>query len=118
MTRPLLAVAALAALGALSSCGTPDPAYVQTDYRYHQRGEVQVCYNDQKATPELVQSMADDICKQYDRRAELWLQQKYQCSWSAPTLATFYCRARPGENPPPLVSKKAPMRHDPSLPAY
>jgi dTDP-4-dehydrorhamnose reductase len=109
-------VAALAGLIPLVAGCAPEAPYVYTDYRYHQRGQVIVCYSDEKGTPEQVKALADEVCRQYDRVAMLQLQQEYQCSWTAPTQAVFHCMPRPGENPPPIVQHHAPMRHDPALP--
>lgn len=108
--------AALAASGLilLAGCATEAP-YVYTDYRYHQRGQVIVCYSPDNATPELVKSLADGVCQQYDRMAKFQLQQPYQCSWTAPTQAIFACVPRPGENPPPIQQHLSPMRHDTPL---
>jgi len=93
-----------------------DAPYLYSDYRYHQRGSVIVCYSDENTTPEQVKAMADEVCRQYDRVARLQLQQPYQCSWTVPTQALFNCVPRPGENPPPIIRHNAPMRHDPPLP--
>ena len=99
----------------LCGCATERP-YVFTDYRYHQRGQVIVCYNERDSKPEEVKGLADDICKQYDRMAYLALEQSNQCSWTAPDQAFFFCVPRPGETPAPLVERMSPMRHDPRLP--
>ena len=114
--HPLLRPAAVLVLAGLLTACTAEAPYLWTDYRYHQRGQVIVCYSDEKATPEQVKALADEVCRQYDRMASLQLQQKYQCSWTAPTQALFACVARPGESPPPIIQHLAPMRHDVPLP--
>jgi hypothetical protein len=98
----------------LAGCSAEAP-YVTTDYRYHQRGTVQVCLNDETATTADAKKLADEICRQYERTSRLSLVQPYQCSWTAPTLVTFACVARPGETPPPFAEHLSPMRHDPTL---
>lgn len=100
----------LAATTLLTGCAG-DPPYAQTDYRYHQQGQVQICYNSH-STPEQVAAVAEEICNRYKRTAVLWQTQTYQCEWRNPNLATFYCTARPGETPPPVIDKHAPLRHD------
>jgi hypothetical protein len=100
---------------ALAAC-SPEPPQVLTDYRFHQRGTVAICFSEEKSTIADVTAMADDICRQYDRVAKLVLQQPYQCSWTAPTEAYFACIPRPGESPPKIVPHLAPMRHDSALP--
>ena len=115
MFRPPSSAVALALALLVAGCAAEKP-YVWTDYRYHQRGVVIVCYSDEKATPAQIKALADEVCAQYDRIATLQLQQEYQCSWTAPTQATFPCVPRPGENPPPITPHNAPMRHDLPLP--
>jgi len=105
--RRLLTV--VIALGPLAGCGGGEP-YVLTDYRQHQTGQVEVCYDDQKTSLAQAQKLADGICGQYERVASFQLRQKYQCNWTTPTIALFYCVARPGETPPPFVPQKAPLR--------
>lgn len=107
--RFTLAVAATAAV--LSACAA-EPPFVLTDYRSLQLGYVKVCYSTENTTPEKVFALAETECSRYDRTARLQIQQLGQCSWTAPTVATFVCEARPGETPPPLVIRNAPMRHD------
>lgn len=97
----------LAAL--LAGCGGGAP-YVLSDYRLHQQGMVEVCYDDKSTSAEQTLKLASDICKQYDRMATLQLVQKNQCNWSTPDIALYYCVARPGEHPRPLVPQKAPLR--------
>ncbi len=103
----------LAAL--LSGCGGGRP-YVATDYRVHQRGLVLVCFDPALTTIDQAKTLADTVCKEYDRVAKYFLEQKDQCSWRAPTQVTFTCVARPGENPPPFTDRRNPMRHEPALP--
>ena len=115
--RPFLsALAGLLALAApLAGCMSERP-YLFSDYRYHQRGQVIICYSARDSKPEEVKVLADDICRQYDRMAVLALEQGNQCSWTAPDEAFFACVPRPGETPAPIVERKSPMRHDPRLP--
>jgi hypothetical protein len=101
----------------LSGC-TPEEPYIFTDYRWHQRGTVIACYNDESATVDQARALADGICRQFDRTAQLQLLQPYQCSWTAPTQAIFSCVARPGETPSPILLHNAPMRHDTPLPPW
>lgn len=107
-------IALLALAGLLSACAE-DP-FVTTDYRFHQRGLVTVCYNPETATRAKAQVLAEEICRQYDRVAKFSMEQPYQCSWTAPTQAMFNCVPRQGEAPPPVTEQSAPMRHDPKLP--
>jgi hypothetical protein len=112
---PLKSIAfALSGATLLTGCVTEAP-YVTSDYRYHQRGTVQICFDDGSATIKDIKPLADDICRTIDRTSKLAYVQPYQCNWTAPTMATFSCVPRPGETPPPLVDHSAPMRHDPSL---
>jgi hypothetical protein len=108
-------VAILASSMFLAACVAEAP-YVYTDYRFHQRGAVIVCYNEDQASPAQVNALAEEICRQYDRTAQFVLQQPFQCSWSAPTQVTYSCVARPGETPGPIIPHRPPMRHDPPLP--
>ena len=100
---------ALLAIFALAGCGGGDP-YVLTDYRYHQRGIVEVCYDQGKTTLDQARALADGVCGQYDRMARFEIAQRNQCNWRTPDLAEFYCVARPGETPLPFVEQKAPLR--------
>lgn len=103
------AVGALSLAAWLAGCGGGAP-YVLSDYRLHQKGMVEVCY-DEKSTPQdRVLKLADSICGQYDRMAALQLVQQDQCNWTTPDIALYYCVARPGEHPRPLVPQKAPLR--------
>jgi hypothetical protein len=102
---------------ALAGCADEKP-YVMSDYRYHQRGMVQACFSEQTGTLAQATELAEGICRQYDRTAKLQLLQPYQCSWTAPTLATYSCVARPGETPAPILLHNAPMRHDTPLPPW
>lgn len=102
-SAPLLALLALLA-------GCAERPYLRSDYRIHQSGRVEVCYNKEKATPREVWQLAENVCERYDRTAELKLQQVGQCSWTAPSLAYFSCEARPGETPAPFVKQNAPLR--------
>jgi hypothetical protein len=101
----------------LSACAEEKP-YVMSDYRFHQRGVVLACYNEEHATLAQAEAVAEEVCHQFDRTAKVQLVQPYQCSWSAPTLVTLSCVARPGENPGPILLHNAPMRHDTPLPAW
>jgi hypothetical protein len=105
--KPILAIA-LAAV-ALSGCGGGRP-FVLTDYRDHQKGIVEVCYDHGSTSMAQASQLADHICDQYDRVASLQLHQFNQCSWTTPDIALFYCVARPGETPPAFVPQKAPLR--------
>lgn len=118
MNKPLSLLLLLGTLLGLTACETEKP-YVMSDYRYHQRGVVLACFNEENATVADVQKVVEEeVCRQYDRTAEVQLVQPYQCSWSAPTLVTLHCSARPGENPGPILQHGAPMRHDTPLPAW
>jgi hypothetical protein len=112
--KPTQGLLFLFILTGLGGCAPEEP-YVLSDYRFHQRGTVLACYSDDTATVAQAQTLAEGICQQYDRTAKLQLLQPYQCSWSAPTLATFSCAARPGETPAPILLHNAPMRHDTPL---
>jgi hypothetical protein len=101
----------------LAGCADEKP-YVMSDYRFHQRGVVQACFSEENGTLAQATALAEGICKQYDRTAQLQLVQKLQCSWTAPTLATYTCVARPGETPTPILLHNAPMRHDTPLPPW
>ncbi len=101
------AVALVAALAA--GCGGGAP-YVLTDYRSHQKGIVEVCYDHTMTSMAQATQLADHVCDQYDRTASLQLRQRDQCNWATPDVAMFYCVARPGESPRPLVPQKAPLR--------
>lgn len=107
----------VAILMSLAGCADEKP-YVMSDYRYHQRGIVQACYSDDTASLPQATALAEDVCKQFDRTAQLQLLQPYQCSWTAPVLATYSCVARPGESPAPILLHNAPMRHDTPLPPW
>jgi hypothetical protein len=107
-------VFALTGLVLLAGCSAKAP-YVITDYRYHQRGIVQICFDEKTATVADLKPLSEEICRRIDRTAKIAYVQPYQCSWTTSTLATYLCAARPGETPPPLVDHPAPMRHDPSL---
>jgi len=110
LSLPLVALA-------LSACAADKP-YIMTDYRAHQRGIIQACYNEETATLAQTQELAEEVCHQFDRTAQVQLIQRYQCSWSAPTLVTLSCVARPGETPAPILLHNAPMRHDTPLPPW
>jgi hypothetical protein len=116
MKKPLR-LAPLLLLLSLSACSAEKP-YVMSDYRFHQRGVVLACYNEENATLAQAEAAAEEVCHQFDRTAKVQLVQPYQCSWSAPTLVTLSCVARPGENPGPILLHNAPMRHDTPLPAW
>jgi hypothetical protein len=103
-----LVIFALLLLGACAS-----KPYLRTDYVSHQAGLVQVCYDPDSTTPKQAQQLAEDVCKRYDRMSLIYLTQENQCSWAAPTLATYMCAARPGEHPAPLVRQRAPLRIEP-----
>lgn len=109
----------LALLALLSSvvagCAGEAP-YLLTDYRYHQRNQVIVCFNEARNKLADAKAMADGVCEQYDRTSQLALLQPNQCSFTAPTQAVFTCAARPGETPAPMPRRSAPMRHDAPLP--
>jgi hypothetical protein len=117
MNKPLSLLLLIGTLAALTACESEKP-YVMTDYRFHQRGIVLACFNEENATIADAQKVAEEVCRQYDRTAEVQLVQPYQCSWRAPTLVTLHCTARPGENPGPILQHGAPMRHDTPLPAW
>ncbi|HEY1722731.1 MAG TPA: hypothetical protein VGG27_15915 [Magnetospirillaceae bacterium] len=95
--------------GTVASCGGGDP-YVLSDYRLHQLGKVEVCYDDHMTSIDQARVLADGICQQYSRMASFELAQRDQCNWRTPDIALFYCVAKPGEKPPPLVPQKAPLR--------
>ena len=116
MKKPLCLLP-LAALALLSACESEKP-FVLTDYRFHQRGVVQACYNEEHGSLAQAQALAEEVCRQFDRTSQVQLVQPYQCSWSAPTLVTLSCVARPGEAPGPILLHNAPMRHDTPLPAW
>ena len=99
----------------LGSCAAEAP-YVYTDYRFHQRGQVIVCYDDSTTKMTEIKAIADEICRQYDRTSQFVLKQSSQCSWTVPDQAIYTCVPRPGENPPPIIPHMAPMRHDAELP--
>ncbi|WP_146002659.1 hypothetical protein [Telmatospirillum siberiense] len=106
---------ATAVTAAVMLAGCAEDPYLSTDYRYHQRGVVQVCINEDTASIADAKKLADETCRPFDRTSKLALIQRYQCSWTAPTLVAFSCVARPGETPPPFAEHLSPMRHDPSL---
>ncbi len=112
-SKSVRVAAALAAplLYLLAACGGGDP-YVLSDYRSHQHGVVEVCFDEGKSRLADATRLADDVCRQYDRMAELELRQADQCNWATPTLALYYCVARPGETPAPLVPQQAPLRRN------
>jgi len=112
--RPLLL---LGLTLALTACEAEKP-FILSDYRLHQRGVVQACFNEENATVADAVKVAEEVCRQYDRTVAVQLVQPYQCSWSAPTQVTMTCVARPGENPGPVLQHGAPMRHDTPLPAW
>lgn len=99
------------AIAILSACAA-EPPYLLTNYRAHSMGYVKICYSTDNATPEQVRDLAEEVCNQVQRTALLRLQQTGQCSWTAPTIATFTCEARPGETPPPLVRRSSPMQRN------
>ncbi len=118
MNKPLSLLLLIGTVAGLSACESEKP-FVLSDYRYHQRGVVQACYNEDHATIEDVLKLVEkEVCSQYDRTAEVQLVQPLQCSWTAPTMVTLHCVARPGENPGPILQHGAPMRHDTPLPAW
>ena len=95
--------------GLLAGCGGGQP-YVLTDYRQHQTGRVEVCYDGHKTSLDQARALADGVCDQYSRMAKFEISQRNQCNWRTPDIALFYCVARPGETPPPFVPQKAPLR--------
>jgi len=115
--HPIVRVSPFLLLIALAACADEKP-YIMSDYRYHQRGVVQACYSEENGTLAQATELAEGICKQFDRTAKLQLLQPYQCSWTAPTLATYSCVPRQGENPTPILLHNAPMRHDTPLPPW
>ncbi|HVI53338.1 MAG TPA: hypothetical protein VM661_19170 [Candidatus Sulfotelmatobacter sp.] len=108
LPRPAFAGLALLVAASLGAC-TEKP-YVYSDYRMNQQGEVRVCFDPSSSTPEEVAALAEQTCNRYHRTAKLWVTQKSQCTWTTPDISTFYCAARPGETPPPLIDKKSPLR--------
>jgi hypothetical protein len=117
MNKPLSLLLLIGMSAGLTACETEKP-FITTDYRFHQRGIVQACFSEENATVADAQTLAEEVCRQYDRTAVVQLVQPYQCSWSAPTLVTLHCDARPGETPAPILQHGAPMRHDTPLPAW
>jgi len=107
----------LLVLAGLSACSAEKP-YILTDYRAHQRGIVVACYNEDSATLAQAKALAEEVCHQFDRTAQVQLIQRDQCSWSAPTQVTLSCVPRPGESPGPILLHNAPMRHDTPLPPW
>lgn len=99
------------AASVLAACGGGAP-YVLTDFRTHQLGRVEVCYDHQKTTLAQTQKLADGVCDQYERVAHYLLDQTNQCNWRTPDIVLFECVARPGETPPPFVPQKAPLRNN------
>ena len=98
-----------AMVGGLPGCGGGRP-YVLTDFRTHQQGRVEVCYDHNKSTQAETLALANGVCDQYDRMARFVMAQLEQCNWLTPDIALFECVARPGEAPPPFVPQKAPLR--------
>ena len=116
--NPRLQFLFLAVLTAFVAGCAEEKPYVQTNYRFHQRGIVQVCFNEAKANLQQATDLAEGICREFDRTAAVQLIQPYQCSWAAPTLVNYGCFPRPGENPAPILLHNAPMRHDTPLPPW
>jgi hypothetical protein len=98
----------------LTNCSKDEP-FLLSDYRYHEKGQVTICLNNEAGTLEKAKSLAETICTQFDRTSNLDRILPYQCSWFSPTEAIFSCRARPGETPSVVPQKLAPMRHDTPL---
>ena len=107
----------LAALTLLTACAAEKP-FILTDYRYHQRGIIMACYNEENGTLAEAKALADEICRPYDRVSKIQLVQENQCTWSAPTQVLLSCVPRAGENPDPILLHNAPMRHDTPLPPW
>ena len=108
--RPIrTTLSTLVLAGAVAGCGGGQ-AYVLSDYRQHQLGKVEVCYDDHKTSLDQARVLADGVCQQYDRMASFQISQRDQCNWRTPDIALFYCVPKPGETPPPLVPQKAPLR--------
>jgi hypothetical protein len=95
----------------LSGCGGGRP-FVLTDFREHQMGNVEVCYDHRKTTMVEAQTLANGVCDQYDRVAQYTMAQTNQCNWLAPDIALFECVARDGETPLPFVQQKALLRRN------
>ena len=109
--RPLRTVIGLGLMSlALTGCG--GAPYVITDYHSHQQGIVEVCYDRSKTPLGEAQKLADGVCDLYDRVASLQMSQSFQCNWRTPDIVLYYCVARPGETPLPLVRQSAPLRGD------
>jgi hypothetical protein len=115
--RKIALIPPLCGLLLLAGCSTEKP-FVLSDYRAHQRGVVQACYSEDKGSLEDTTKLAENICKEFDRTAKLQLLQPYQCTWTAPVMATYSCVPRPGETPAPILLHNAPMRHDTPLPPF
>jgi hypothetical protein len=94
----------------VAGCVSPEDPYLLTTYLQHQNGVVEVCYDEATAKPEQVRAVAEDVCHRFERVAEFELTQQYQCSWTTPTMALFHCVARPGETPPAIKARRAPLR--------
>jgi len=92
--KPTQGLFFLLVLTGLGGCAPEEP-YILSDYRFHQRGMVVACYNDDTATVTQAQTLAEGICQQYDRTARLQLLQ-----------------------PAPILLHNAPMRHDTPLPPW
>jgi hypothetical protein len=109
LRRPVRSsLATLVLAGVVAGCG--GRPYVLTDYRQHQKGQVEVCYDSNSTSIDQAKALADGICDQYSRMAKFELSQRFQCNWRTPDIALFYCVARPGETPPPFVKQTAPLR--------
>jgi hypothetical protein len=114
-SRARFKTAIFALSGAALLAGCAEEPFVVNDYRFHQRGTLSICYNEKTTTMAQLKTMADEVCRPYDRTSALDLVQQYQCTWTAPTQARFSCVSRPGETPRPFSEHLSPMRHDPSI---
>lgn len=95
----------------LTGCAAEKPYYLY-DYRYQRQGDVEICFSPSNTTRAELDRMAEESCNKIERTAKFRYMQKSQCSVITPDLALYACVARPGETPPPIIRKRAPLRHD------
>ena len=55
------------------------------------RSHVEICYNKQTATPQILMKIAQEECKRFGKQAFFEKHQLLRCSIASPAMASFKC---------------------------